>query len=34
LAGARAEMALAVQACNLKRAIDILGGRRMIELLS
>lgn len=34
LAGARTEMALAVQAYNLKRAINVLGARRMIELLA
>ena len=32
--GARAEMSLAVQAYNLKRAINVLGARRMIELLA
>ncbi len=32
--GARAEMALAVQAYNLKRAIKVLGASRMIELLA
>ncbi len=32
--GARAEMALAVQAYNLKRAISVLGAARMIELLA
>lgn len=32
--GARAEMSLAVQAYNLKRAIKVLGARRMIELLT
>jgi hypothetical protein len=32
--GARAEMSLAVQAYNLKRAIKVLGARRMIELLA
>jgi transposase len=32
--GARAEMALAVQAYNLKRAIAVLGAARMIELLA
>ncbi len=34
LAGARTETALAVQAYNLKRAINVLGARRMIELLA
>lgn len=33
LAGARAEMALAVNAYNLKRAINVLGVRRMMELM-
>ncbi|CDF86100.1 transposase IS4 [Pseudomonas knackmussii B13] len=33
LAGARTEMALAVQAYNLKRAIQVLGARRLIELM-
>ncbi|MCQ4323791.1 IS5/IS1182 family transposase [Stutzerimonas stutzeri] len=33
LGGTRTEMALAVQAYNLKRAINVLGARRMIELL-
>ncbi len=32
--GVRAEMAMAVQAYNLKRAISVLGARRMIELLT
>ena len=32
--GARAEMSLAVQAYNLKRAINVLGARRMIELMA
>ncbi|MNG04031.1 hypothetical protein D3C84_871350 [compost metagenome] len=32
--GVRAEMALAVQAYNLKRAIPVLGAARMIELLA
>lgn len=32
--GARAEMSLAVQAYNLKRAIKVLGARRMIELMA
>ena len=32
--GARAEMSLAVQAYNLKRAMNVLGARRMIELLT
>ena len=32
--GTRAEMALAVQAYNLKRAIKVLGARRMVELLA
>lgn len=32
--GARTEMALAVQAYNLKRAINVLGARRRIELLA
>ncbi|SDL56985.1 hypothetical protein SAMN05216186_1247 [Pseudomonas indica] len=31
--GARTEMALAVNAYNLKRAINVLGARRLIELL-
>lgn len=34
LRGARAEMALAVSAYNLKRAINVLGVRRMLELLA
>ncbi|CDF83338.1 hypothetical protein PKB_1991 [Pseudomonas knackmussii B13] len=34
LAGARTEMALAVQAYNLKRAIQVLGARRLIELMA
>lgn len=34
LAGARTEMALAVNAYNLKRAINVLGTRRMLELLA
>lgn len=34
LEGTRAEMALAVNAYNLKRAVSVLGARRMIELLS
>ena len=33
LRGARTEMALAVNAYNLKRAINVLGARRLIELL-
>jgi len=33
LRGARSEMALAVNAYNLKRAINVLGARRLIELL-
>jgi hypothetical protein len=33
LQGARTEMALAVQAYNLKRAINVLGARRLIELM-
>src|SRR5438128_4172965 len=33
LEGARAEMALAVNAYNLKRAINVLGVRRMMELM-
>src|SRR5690606_358578 len=33
LQGARTEMALAVNAYNLKRAINVLGARRLIELL-
>lgn len=33
LRGARTEMALAVNAYNLKRAINVLGTRRLIELL-
>ena len=33
LAGAKTEMALAVQAYNLKRAIQVLGARRLIELM-
>ena len=32
--GARSEMSLAVQAYNLKRAINVLGARRVIELLA
>lgn len=32
--GVRAEMAMAVQAYNLKRAISVLGARRIIELLT
>ena len=34
LSGTQAEMALAVQAYNLKRAINVLGARKMIELLA
>ncbi|SET29298.1 transposase, partial [Pseudomonas graminis] len=34
LKGARTEMALAVNAYNLKRAINVLGVRRMMELLA
>jgi transposase len=34
LKGARTEMALAVNAYNLKRAINVLGLRRMMELLA
>ncbi len=34
LEGARAEMALAVNAYNLKRAVSVLGARRMMELLA
>lgn len=34
LQGARAEMALAVNAYNLKRAVSVLGARRMMELLA
>ncbi|MCD5972011.1 IS1182 family transposase [Pseudomonas quasicaspiana] len=34
LKGARAEMALAVSAYNLKRAINVLGVRRMLEFLA
>jgi hypothetical protein len=34
LGGTQGEMSLAVQAYNLKRAINVLGGRRMIELLA
>lgn len=34
LEGARAEMALAVNAYNLKRAVNVLGARRMMELLA
>jgi transposase len=34
LQGARAEMALAVNAYNLKRAFSVLGARRMMELLA
>jgi transposase len=34
LGGAQGEMSLAVQAYNLKRAINVLGARRMIELLA
>ena len=34
LPGARTEMALAVNAYNLKRAINVLGARRLIELMS
>ena len=33
LQGARTEMALAVQAYNLKRALNVLGARRLIELM-
>ncbi|NRF37037.1 IS5/IS1182 family transposase, partial [Bacillus velezensis] len=33
LQGARTEMALAVSAYNLKRAINVLGARRLIELM-
>jgi hypothetical protein len=33
LQGARTEMALAVNAYNLKRAINVMGARRLIELL-
>lgn len=33
LQGARTEMALAVNAYNLKRAINVLGARRLIELM-
>ena len=32
--GAREEMSLTVQAYNLKRAINVLGARRMIELMA
>lgn len=34
LSGTQAEMSLAVQAYNLKRAINVLGARKMIELLA
>ncbi len=34
LKGARTEMALAINAYNLKRAINVLGVRRMMELLA
>jgi transposase len=34
LGGTQGEMSLAVQAYNLKRAINVLGARRMIELLA
>ncbi|PWU32088.1 IS5/IS1182 family transposase, partial [Pseudomonas sp. RW407] len=34
LGGASTEMALAVQAYNLKRAIQVLGARRLIELMA
>jgi hypothetical protein len=33
LLGARTEMALAVNAYNLKRALNLLGARRLIELM-
>ena len=34
LQGVRAEMALAVNAYNLKRAVSVLAARRMMELLA